>query len=398
MTRLLLNLADYLASSGLDTPDSRLLATSIIFTSAVAVALLVYWILSRMVSGHVRRLVRYTEAKWDDILFNDSVLRSVWQLILVIILYATLPETLAFYLPAAVVVQSILKIVVILAIMMLIVHTIAAAFELFSSIDRYSDKSFKGLCQLLQLLVILGSIIIIVSILIGRDPLVVVSGLGAMAAVLMLVFQDTILGFIAGVQLTVNDMLRPGDWISAPKSNINGIVQEVTLTTVKIQNYDMTIVTIPPYTLVKDSFQNWRGMKDSGGRRVTRSFNIDMTTVRLMTSAEVERLASEPWFTDRFPEGIDSRPVNLTLFRRYLEWYVERIPSRTPEMLWMVRELQPTPEGLPVELYFFTTNQEWADFEATQADVLDEVLATVNRFGLRLFQRPTGADIRGRGE
>lgn len=377
-------------NAGMTIRNSRLVTTIIVVASVLTAALLIYWFMSRVLDRYVIRLVRYTDVKWDDIIFNDSVLRSVWQLLLAIILMAFLPDAFIYYPDALGFVRPLLKILVVLALMMLFVHLLGAAFELFSSFDRYADKTFKGLCQLMQLAVIVGSVIIIASILIGRDPLVIVSGLGAMAAVLMLVFQDTILGFIAGIQLTANDMLRPGDWITAPKANINGTVQEVTLTTVKVQNFDQTIVTIPPYTLVKDSFQNWRGMIESGGRRIMRSISIDMNSVRFLSDDEIPAFESQKWF----PEKLDGPVVNLSLFRRYLEWHITQLPSMCPDLTYMVRELQPTAQGLPVEIYFFTDKQEWTAYEKVQADFLDHIIASVNQFGLSIFQAPTGADIR----
>lgn len=390
MNKLLRLAASLLDNAGLSEANSRLLTTIIVVAAIIIGALLVYWFLSRVLDRYVLRLVAYTEAKWDDVIFNEQVLRSLWILLLAMMLMWLLPGAFSYYPPALKIVQPILKVSVVLSLMMLIVRLIGSSFELFSSLDRYATKNFKGLCQLFQLVVIVGSLIVVASILIGRDPLVIISGLGAMAAVLMLVFQDTILGFIAGIQLTANDMLRPGDWITAPRANINGIVLEVTLNTVKVQNFDQTIVTIPPYSLVKDSFQNWRGMTESGGRRIMRSINIDVNSVRFVEPDEMAEFALEPWCDDKTAAR---RQVNLTLFRNYLEWHIAQQPTFCPGLTYMVRELQPTPDGIPVEIYFFTTRQEWTAYEHVQADLMDHIFASVNRFGLRIFQAPTGRDI-----
>lgn len=393
MHKLVTLLDRYIGNLGLAEADSHFVATLTGVVLVLAITWGVYLLLNRVVGPLVTRFVAYTEVKWDDVVFNPDVLRNIWKLILAILLQFFLPDIFLYYPASAQWMHTLCKILVVLALMMTLVKMLSALFELFSSMDRYAVRSFKGLCQLIQLVVIISSVIIVASMMIGRDPLVIVSGLSAMAAVLMLVFQDTIIGFIAGVQLTANDMLRPGDWICAPKSNVNGVVQEVTLTTVKIQNFDMTIVTVPPYTLVKDSFQNWRGMQESGGRRVMRSFNIDMTTVREASAEELALYVAEPWWKWAKLDA-DQAHVNLTLLRRYLEWYIGQLPTLCTGMTWMVRELQPTADGLPVELYFFTSNQEWVKYEKLQADVTDHILARINRFGLRIFQKPTGADIR----
>ena len=196
---------------------------------------------------------------------------------------------------------------------------------------------------------------------------------------------------MAGVQLTVNDMLHPGDWITAPRYGVNGVVQEVTLTTVKVQNFDMTIVTIPPYSLVSDAFQNWRGMQSSGGRRIMRSINIDANSVTFMTPGQLSRFSGQPWASRL---DLSVRQVNLTVFRHYLEHYISTLASCVSTMTAMVRELQPTSEGIPVEIYFFTSLQEWVSYEHTQADVLDHVIAMVPGFGLRIYQSPSGLDLR----
>lgn len=368
------------------------LTTLVSFTVVAIVSWGIYKLLSRVVNRYVIRLVEFTEVKWDDVIFNPKVLDAIWQLMLTMLLYKLLPDCFKAYPSMESFIHGFCKILVVLGWVQLIVRILRALFNLFSSLDRFAENSFNGICQLFQLLTICGGIIIIVSILIGRDPVFVLSGLGAVAAVLMLVFQDTIMGFVAGIQMTANDMLKPGDWIAAPKYNINGTVLEVNLTTVKVQNFDMTIVTVPPYALVKDSFQNWRGMFDAGGRRIMRSFNIDMTTIRPASADELEKFAAEEWWQPEF--AASGKPINLTLFRHYLKWYISGIPSLNREMTYMVRELQPTPEGVPVEVYFFTKETTWVVYEGIQAEAVDQMLAATGHFGLKLFQRPTGADLR----
>ena len=243
-----------------------------------------------------------------------------------------------------------------------------------------------------KIIVICIGFIIIISIIIDKNPINILTGLGAMAAVLMLVFQDTIKGLVAGVQLSANDMLRPGDWISLPKHDADGEVIEVTLTTVKVQNWDKTITTIPPYTLVSESFQNWRGMFNSGGRRIKRSINIDMNSVGFCTEDQLEKFEKNGWL-EGLPKG--DRIVNLTVLRNYLDKYLRNHERVNQNMILMIRQLQPTAQGLPLELYFFSANTAWVAYEHLQADIFEHLLAMMPEFGLKVFQAPSGSDFAG---
>ena len=207
----------------------------------------------------------------------------------------------------------------------------------------------------------------------------------------MLIFKDTILGLVAGIQLSAHDMLRPGDWIVMEKYGVNGTVEEVTLNTVKVRNWDNTIVTVPPYALVSDSFQNWRGMRESDGRRVARSLNIDVNSIRFCTPEEQERFSSEEWAEGR---ALDSNSVNLGLFRTATEHYLSTLAQVNTDLRILVRQLEPTSEGLPIQLYFFTREKDWVAHEHIAAYVIEHIIATLPRFGLRLFQKPTGEDIK----
>ena len=240
------------------------------------------------------------------------------------------------------------------------------------------------------------------------------AGLGASAAILMLVFKDSIMGFVSGVQLSANDMLKVGDWIAMPKYGADGTVIEVTLNTVKVRNWDNTITTIPPYLLVSDSFQNWRGMRESGGRRVKRSINIDMTSIRFCTPEMLERYKRIDLLKDYIartqqrveeynrqhdiPSGEDKinglHQTNIGVFRNYLNLYLRQNERVNQNMMVLVRQLQPTEQGLPMELYFFTDTVDWVPYEGIQADVFDHVLAVIPEFDLRVFQNPSGNDLR----
>ena len=383
---------DFLMEMGLPHEYMKWTAFGIYVLFLALVAFIAYIISHKIVIVAVRRIVSHTSVKWDDVLFNNRLLTSACHLVPPIIVYMLMPWVLKDYEPIMMVAQKVLLIYI-------VVVSVRVANVFFSSIylaSHYSDSlkghSLKGLTQMLKILSICVGLIIIVSLLIDKNPVYILSGLGASAAVLMLVFKDTIVGLVAGVQLSANDMLRPGDWIEAPKHGVNGIVEDVSLTTVKVRNWDMTIVTVPPYSLVSDSFQNWRGMHDRGGRRVKRAINIDLNTVRFMSDDELNAMKSEKWMENY---ASPSQPVvNLHLFRYYVEQYIANHPNVNHEMMSMVRQLQSTNYGVPIELYFFTITTQWVEYEGIQAEVFDHVFAVAPRFGLRVFQSPSGLDLK----
>ena len=383
---------DFLMEMGLPHEYMKWTAFGIYVLFLALVAFIAYIIAHKVVIVAVRRIVSHTSVKWDDVLFNNRLLTSACHLVPPIIVYMLMPWVLKDYEPIMMVAQKVLLIYI-------VVVSVRVANVFFSSIylaSHYSDSlkghSLKGLTQMLKILSICVGLIIIVSLLIDKNPVYILSGLGASAAVLMLVFKDTIVGLVAGVQLSANDMLRPGDWIEAPKHGVNGIVEDVSLTTVKVRNWDMTIVTVPPYSLVSDSFQNWRGMHDRGGRRVKRAINIDLNTVRFMNDDELNAMKSEKWMENY---ASPSQPVvNLHLFRYYVEQYIANHPNVNHEMMSMVRQLQSTNYGVPIELYFFTITTQWVEYEGIQAEVFDHMFAVAPRFGLRVFQSPSGLDLK----
>ena len=338
----------------------------------------------------IKRITAKTDFKWDDYIFNDQVLKDLSSLVSPIIIYALLP----LILPHDSFLDVIMRLCwayIVIVIMKLAYSVITSLYTMSSEDDKLKNHALKGFYQMLKLAVICIGSIIIVSTLIDKNPIAILTGLGAGTAILMLVFQDTIKGFVAGVQLIANDMLRPGDWITMPKYGADGDVMEVTLTTVKVQNWDKTITTIPPYALVNDSFQNWRGMFDTGGRRIKRSINIDMNTVRFCTDEEMAEFRKQPWM-ESF-EATGKEEVNLYIFRHYIEYYLRHHPKVNSDMTLLVRQLQPTAQGMPVELYFFSANTEWTYYEQIQAEVFEHVLAMLPVFNLRAFQNPTGIDF-----
>lgn len=363
----------------------------VIIIAILLLAFIVDKICRRIIIPAIRRVTQKTESIWDDHLLSDDFLKNLCRLIPPIAVYALIP--LAFSNEPALL-AFILKlcwVYITIVSMKLICAFITSLYAISCNHERFKDHSLKGFYQMLKLVVICIGAIVIISTLIDKNPIAILTGLGAGTAILMLVFQDTIKGLVAGIQLMVNDMLRPGDWITMPKYGADGDVIEVTLTTVKVRNWDKTITTVPPYALVNDSFQNWRGMFDIGGRRVKRYINIDMNTVRFCTKEELENFKKQPWMEGFEETGKEE--VNLYIFRHYMEHYLRTHPKVSQEMTMTVRQLQPTAQGMPIELYFFSADTAWLNYEHLQAEVFDHVLAMLHIFDLKVFQSPTGLDL-----
>ena len=362
----------------------------------LALAIIIYLVnllCNRGIIPLVRKLREGTRSKWDDILLNDVVLKDITRLFPPIIITLLLPLAFA---NGNLVLEFLLKvntIYMIVVVSKLLCSFLNSLYNLSNNHDKLKSHPLKGIYQMLKIVVICVALIIIVSILINKNPEYILTALGASAAVLMLVFKDMIMGLVAGVQLSANDMLRPGDWISMPKYGADGDVIEVTLTTVKVQNWDKTITTIPPYALISDSFQNWRGMRDCGGRRVKRSVYIDMRSITFCTKEQHQDFAKRGWLDG--VEREDKFVVNLHVFRNYLENYLRHHPRVSKRLTIMVRQLQPTAQGLPLELYFFSDGTEWVPYEHLQAEIFEHVFAMLPTFGLRVFQSPMGIDFNG---
>ena len=339
----------------------------------------------------VGTLTSKTSNRWDDILLNKKVLKNICELIPPILLTILLPILFTADPPVYFWGFKILWIYITAVSVKLTCSLLSSLYTISNEHEKMRNQTLQGVFQMLKLVAICIGGIIIISILIDKNPGNILAGLGASAAVLMLVFKDSIMGLVAGVQLSANDMLRPGDWITLPKHGADGMVIDVTLTTVKVQNWDKTITTIPPYLLVSDSFQNWRAMFESGGRRIKRSVHIDMNTIKFCTKEEIDILSEKGWLTEDYQEG--SRPINLHVFRRHLERYLKNHPGVNKEMTLIIRQLQPTSQGLPLELYFFSANTQWIAYEYLQAEIFEYFLAILPEFGLKAFQSPAGTDI-----
>lgn len=397
---------------GIHPNVADVLDQAIMLAFILAIAFFADIICRRGIVRLVSKITRHTKAKWDDILFNEKVMKYFSHLIPPVIIYVLLPlafprdsDTLDF-------IHKLCLVYIIAVALRFVSILLGTAFELTNRKEQFRDRPLKGVYQIIQVALFFIGIILIISVLIDKSPATLLAGLGASAAILMLVFKDTIMGLVSGIQLSANDMLRPGDWITMPKYNADGTVIEVTLNTVKVRNFDNTITTIPPYALVSDSFINWRGMSESGGRRVKRSINIDMTSVRFCSDEMLHHYQKITLLKEYLEEkeeeirtyntthGIDEsvwvngrRQTNLGVFRAYLEQYLRSLPMVNTSMTCMVRQLQPTDKGIPLEVYFFSSQKDWIIYEGIQADVFDHILAAIPEFDLRVFQTPSGSDI-----
>lgn len=372
---------------------------TIVLLLIILVTVLIDYICRYIFLGMFKRLAKKTRNQWDDLIVERKIINKLMHLIPAVLVYLLLPVAFP---PAETpnvlsILQMLCKIYIIAVALRFINASLSVTHEIYNRRESFKNKPLKGFIQLLQVTLFFVGFILIISILIGKSPTTLFAGLGASAAILMLVFKDTLLGFVAGIQLSANDMLRSGDWITMDKYGANGTVLEVTLNAVKVKNFDNTITTIPPYALVSDAFQNWRGMSESPGRRIKRSINIDMNTVCFCTPEMLDAFRSMPLLTDylnassRVNEG---RQTNIGIFRAYLVGYLQSLPNVSRELTCMVRQLQPTETGIPIELYFFSSVKEWVSYEDIQSDVFDHVLAIIPEFGLSVFQNLSGNDLR----
>jgi miniconductance mechanosensitive channel len=389
-----------------------------VLSAAVVLAIAVVSFIADAVSRRVivRGLavfIRKSKASWDDALLERKVLNRLAHIAPALVVYVSVP--LAF--PEATVLVSFLRSA---AFIYMVVITLLAAGGMLNVFQELSERSelarkfhTKGFVQAAKIVLFFIGGILILSSLTSKSPLFFLSGLGALTAVLMLVFKDAILGFVAGIQLSTNNMVSKGDWIEMPQFGADGDVVDVSLTTVKVQNWDKTVTTIPTYALISQSFRNWQGMQESGGRRIKRSIYIDMSSIRFLDEGMLGRLLKiqyikeyldrrareiEDWNRERhvdYSNLINGRRLtNIGTFRAYVAAYLRNHPMVNQDMTFLIRHLQPTEHGLPLEIYVFSRDKAWANYEAIQADIFDHLLASVPEFDLRVYQSPSGGDFR----
>lgn len=392
MEDLYVEIAQQLSDMGIDKENISWSTRLTLIALILLISYIITKLFRHLVIPAVHKITSRTKATWDDYLFNERMMTSFCRMIPPIMFYLLLPFVFN-NIPQ--VLDILLKgclIYLVITTLMLVNSFLNSLYEISNEHETLRNRPLKGIYQMINLVAIGIGIILIISILIDQNAATILAGLGASAAVLMLIFKDSILGLVAGVQLSANDMLRPGDWITMPKYGADGDVLEVSLTTVKVRNFDKTITTIPPYALVSDSFQNWRGMRETGGRRIKRSIFIDMITVHFCSEREKEMFASRGWIDEtQTKPGV--QVVNLYVFRNYLQNYLKEHPRTHKELMIMVRQMQPTSEGLPLEIYCFSNTTVWPEYEQIQGEIFDHILAVIPEFGLRIFQRPSGNDL-----
>lgn len=371
---------------GVDPKIANTFDEMIIAALLVILAIGLDYLCQAIFVGSMKKLAQHTHYQWDSLLLKRKVVHHLVHTIPGILVYALLP--LAFIRGKGLLLlsQKICAMYIVFALLLAINGFILVFLDMYNMRQVNKNRPIKGFMQVLQVLLFFIGGIVIIAILIGKSPASLFAGLGASAAILMLVFKDTILGFVAGIQLSANDMLRPGDWITVPGSNANGIVQEITLNTVKIQNFDNTISTIPPYTLVSASFQNWRGMVESGGRRVMKSIFLDLNTIKFCTPDMLNTFRKEiPLLADYKPdEGVT--PTNSQMFRVYVEKYLTSLPVVNTDLDLIISQLQSTEYGVPIQIYFFSRNKIWKEYERIQSDIFDHFFAMVPKFELKVYQ------------
>lgn len=347
--------------------------------------------------------VRHTKVEWDNIIFNDKVLSRLCDIIMPIVIRMALPTAIitlnitGAWLQRAM--YSIVDIWTVVVGLLFVASILRALYELMERRPGLQGKPLKGLLQTVYVLLIIVGIILTISILIGKSPALLLTGLGASAAVISFIFKDSLLGLVAGIQLSANNMLKVGDWIEMPSRGIDGVVVEVSLTTIKIRAWNNTLQTIPPYVLISEPFDNWQAMRDTGGRRIKRSVNVDITSIAFVDETLLERLRANEATRDLIAniqtesqEG--NRLTNVDIFIRCLNRYIDVHPRVNHTMLAMVRQLQPTEWGLPIELYFFTADVNWVPHEHLQTEVISHVMALAPLFDIRIYQAPTTMDLR----
>lgn len=355
----------------------------VIIFSVVVAAYLVNLIFIRLIIPVLRKITEHTETKVDDILLEDRVVKAFGSIIPAVILTGALPFVTQGSLEL--VLSRITVAYIIICVTRFLCVLVGALFEAYLHVRSGKTKALKGVVQTVQIIISAIAAILIVSTLLDKSPAIILSGLGAMAAVMMLVFQDTIKGLVAGIQLAFNDMLAVGDWISMPTRNVDGVVIEIALTTVKVRNWDNTILTIPPYCLLTETFQNWKGMQASNGRRLTRSINISINSVRFLKADEITKLKAAGALNAFAKVG---ESTNLEAYRGGLHQYLLHHPAINVDMQpVMVRQLPTISEGIPVQIYAFTRTKDWAEYEEIQSQLVEYMAASAAQFGLRVFQR-----------
>jgi len=409
-------LKSWLETQGLAGGDATVVAALVAVALVGLLSVLAYLVAKRLLLRLVNAAAKRTKTTWDDAFVAAGLFSRLAHLVPALIVSAAAPVVLLAYPRVASTVLTGTSVYMALVGMTVFDALLKGGQRIYGSFEISERFSIRTIVQIVRVAVYFVVGIAVLAILLGKSPLVFFSGLGAFTAVLLLIFKDTLLGFVAGIQLTANNMVREGDWIEMPAQDADGTVLDVSLTTVKVQNWDKTITTIPTYALVAQPFKNWRGMDESGGRRIKRAVNLDVTSIKFCDAEMLDRFKKIEFISEYVRRKIEEvsahnreRQVdesllingrhltNVGTFRAYLQHYLRSHPKVHQEMTFLVRQLAPTEHGLPIEIYIFSNDQAWASYEAIQADIFDHLLAVLPLFDLRPFQAPTGADLRALG-
>jgi miniconductance mechanosensitive channel len=405
----------YLKENLLELGLTTGMVESLVRGGLILLALLLSWVAHRVSQGPIKRSIEkfahYTIQQWDDILVEKHIVKRILYFIPLILLYVLSSPILTgtSLLPFS---QALISVLFLIAVMMFLDAMLSALLAIYGKSAIAKEISITPFVQVLKLGLYFVTGILLLSLLLQKTPLYFLSGLGALTAVLMFVFKDVLMGFVAGIQLIANKMVAPKDWIEIPKYGADGDVIEITLTTVKVQNFDNTITTIPTYALINESFKNWRNMNLSGGRRIKRYVNIDLGSIKFCSSEMLEQFKRiqliSQYIQNRQEEilvynkkhQVDEstlvngrRLTNIGVFRSYVEAYLRQHPMIHKDMTFLIRQLSPSENGLPIEIYVFCKDTNWTAYEAIQADIFDHILAVVPEFDLRVFQEPSGSDF-----
>ncbi len=392
-------------------PILRFLILIIILTIAAVIA---HWITKRFVLRFLNIFFKKTPFTWDDVLAEQRTFDNLAHIVPAIIVKLSAPVLFADFAALQPFMVKLADVYIIIAGILIVVSFLRAVEHVLSQSDAFANKPLASYFQLIRIVLYIAAFIIILSILIGKSPLYFLSAFGAMTAILLLIFKDTILGLVASVQISANDVVRVGDWVEMPKFNADGDVIAINLNTVKVRNWDKTITAVPTYYFITESFKNWRGMQEYGGRRIKRTLLINVRTIKFVDPEKRELFKKYELITDYVGErqieieqynqqlGVDTsqlingrRMTNVGVFRRYVESYLKRHKGISQDMTILVRQLPMSDNGLPIEIYCFTNTVAWLEYEEIQSDIFDHLLSAVSWFDLELFQQPAGSDISG---
>jgi miniconductance mechanosensitive channel len=406
-------LNDWLVNSGLSESSSKIIADYSGFLLVIIFALIIFYITEKIIVRWVHHIAVKSAANWDDAFVKRKVFKRAAYLVPALIIQPSIQYIIPEYPVTMFIVLILMKVYITTVILFVLISVLNASHDIYNSYEISKSRPIKGFIQVIKIFFyIVYAIILITVIFIRTEGYGWIAGFGAFSAVILLIFKDPILGFVGGIQLATNDMLRIGDWIEMPKFSADGTVIDITITTVKVQNWDKTITTIPTYLLVSDSYKNWRGMQESGARRVRRHILIDLNSIQFCTAEMLERYSQYGYVADyiastqselnkynkknKIDPGIminGHRQTNIGIFRAYLTAYLKENPNLHQDLSLMVRQLQPTETGLPLEIYAFSKEQDWEKFEDIQSDIFDHVMAGIKFFDLQLFQSPSGSDF-----